>query len=113
MNPYEESLSMNKFMIRSGMIVAAVALAACEVNRDDQVVDGGFDGGTLKDGIANIWVSPDGCQYWYIDDGIEGYMAARLNRDGTPRCTTPEDNRTAILTKDGTSIVMEPEPRAQ
>ncbi len=104
---------MKNYILRSGFIVAIAALAACEGRTGDsnQITDGGIDGGTLADGRANIWVSPDGCQYWYIDDGIEGYMAARLNRDGTPRCTTPEDTRTAVLTKDGSSILMEPEPR--
>ncbi len=104
---------MKNYILRSGLILSVVALAACEGRTGDsnQITDGGIDGGTLADGRANIWVSPDGCQYWYIDDGIEGYMAARLNRDGTPRCTMPEDTRTAVLTKDGSSIVMEPEPR--
>lgn len=33
-----------------------------------------------------IWVDPDGCQHWVMDDGVEGYMAPRLNRDGYPVC---------------------------
>jgi len=95
------------------MVVAAFGLAACEgrtgTGNNNRIVDGGLDGGPLEDGRANIWVSPDGCQYWYIDDGLEGYLGARLNRDGTPRCS---DARTDIVTKEGTRIAVEPEPQA-
>ena len=95
------------------MVLAAFGLAACEgrTGNDTRIVDAGIDGGPLEDGRANIWVSPDGCQYWYIDDGLEGYFGARLNRDGTPRCTGQEDARTDIVTKEGTRIAVEPEPQ--
>jgi hypothetical protein len=33
-----------------------------------------------------IWVDPDGCQHWVMDDGFEGYMSPHLRRDGTPVC---------------------------
>lgn len=36
--------------------------------------------------IATIWVDPDGCEHWVMDDGAEGYMDIRLRRDGTPIC---------------------------
>lgn len=85
-----------------------VALAGCEVlNGGDGISDVGIDGGLLQDGLANIWVDPDGCQHWYVDDGVEGYMSPRLNRDGTPKC---QDTRGAVTMKDGTSIATEPEP---
>ena len=105
---------MKTLLIRTAMVVAAFGIAACEGRTGDsnQTLDGGFDGGPLEDGRANIWVSPDGCQYWYIDDGIEGYLGARLNRDGTPRCTEQVDTRTDIVTKEGTRIAVEPEPQA-
>ena len=34
----------------------------------------------------NIWVDPDGCEHWVMDDGWEGYMANHLDRDGRPVC---------------------------
>ena len=37
--------------------------------------------------IPTIWVDPDGCQHWVMDDGWEGYMDIRLNRNGKPICT--------------------------
>ena len=90
------------------MMLAAGTLVACERTGDDNnILDGGIDGGALRDGVANIWVDPDGCQHWYIDDGIEGYMSPRLNRDGTPKC---QDSRGMITMKDGSRVLAEPEP---
>ncbi len=37
---------------------------------------------------AGIWVDPNGCDHWIIDDGVEGYLSARLNpRTGKPVCS--------------------------
>jgi len=36
--------------------------------------------------IPTIWIDPDGCEHWAMDDGAEGYMDIRLNRDGRPIC---------------------------
>ncbi len=59
----------------------------------------GFTQGTLEDGrIANrrtiiaeryvptIWVDPDGCEHWVMDDGVEGFMTPHVTRDGRPVC---------------------------
>jgi outer membrane protein OmpA-like peptidoglycan-associated protein len=35
---------------------------------------------------ATIWVDPDGCEHWVIDDGAEGYMSSHLGPDGKPVC---------------------------
>lgn len=102
---------MSKQMNRRNMArtvvigLAVVMLAGCEAGQGD--VDRGFDSGLLEDGKANIWVDPDGCQHWYIDDGIEGYMTPRLNRDGTPKC---QDTRGQVTMKDGSRVATEPEP---
>jgi hypothetical protein len=88
--------------------IAATALAACEYRADRTVItDTGIDAGVVIDGLANIWIDPDGCQHWYIDDGLEGYMTPRLNRDGTPRC---QDTRGEVMLKDGAMITTEAEP---
>ncbi|MFQ1699344.1 hypothetical protein ACJ5NV_01995 [Loktanella agnita] len=97
-------------MARIGLVVVAFGVTACESSLSkERTTDGGLDGGPLRDGAANIWVDPDGCQHWYIDDGLEGYMSPRLNRDGTPRC---QDMRGEIIMKDGTRIPAEQEPVA-
>jgi hypothetical protein len=36
---------------------------------------------------AGIWVDPQGCDHWIIDEGIEGYMSARLDPYGNPVCS--------------------------
>ena len=36
--------------------------------------------------VPTIWTDPDGCEHWVMDDGWEGYMTPRVNRDGTPVC---------------------------
>lgn len=90
--------------------IAATLLAACERDGDSNAItDGGIDGGFLRDGFANVWVDPDGCQHWYIDDGLEGFMTPRLNRDGTPKC---QDTRGEVTLKDGTTVEAEQEPTA-
>ena len=105
---------MTTGLMKAACLVFAIGvMAGCEATSDGSgITDGGFDGGRgggglLRDGLANIWVDPDGCQHWYIDDGIEGYMSPRLNRDGTPRC---QDTRGVIVLKDGTTMLAEQEP---
>jgi hypothetical protein len=90
------------------MVLVAGALTACERTGDNNdVTDGGVDGGALRDGVANVWIDPDGCQHWYIDDGLEGFMTPRLNRNGTPKC---QDTRGEIILKDGSRMPAEQEP---
>ncbi|KJZ20729.1 hypothetical protein [Loktanella sp. S4079] len=101
-------MKTSKFTRAGALILIAGALTACEASRKDgTTVDGGLDGGPLPDGVASIWVDPDGCQHWYVDDGIEGYMSPRLHRDGTPYC---REERGMITLKDGSTMLAEPEP---
>ncbi|KUF11317.1 cell envelope biogenesis protein OmpA [Pseudoponticoccus marisrubri] len=36
--------------------------------------------------IPGIWVDPDGCEHWVMDDGVEGYMTPHVDRKGIPVC---------------------------
>jgi len=36
--------------------------------------------------IPTIWIDPDGCEHWVMDDGAEGYMTPHLTREGLPVC---------------------------
>lgn len=36
--------------------------------------------------LPTIWIDPDGCEHWVMDDGAEGYMSNHLKRDGRPVC---------------------------
>ena len=33
-----------------------------------------------------VWVDPDGCEHWVMDDGVEGYMTPHVSRQGIPVC---------------------------
>ena len=33
-----------------------------------------------------IWIDPDGCEHWVMDDGAEGYMSPHVDRNGVPVC---------------------------
>ena len=33
-----------------------------------------------------VWVDPDGCEHWVMDDGAEGYMTPHVTRQGIPVC---------------------------
>jgi len=36
--------------------------------------------------IPTIWIDPDGCEHWVMDDGWEGFMSPKLDREGRPTC---------------------------
>lgn len=36
--------------------------------------------------VPTIWVDPDGCEHWVMDDGVEGFMSPHVNRQGIPVC---------------------------
>ena len=36
--------------------------------------------------IPTIWVDPDGCEHWVMDDGAEGFMTPNVSRQGIPVC---------------------------
>lgn len=40
--------------------------------------------------IPTIWIDPDGCEHWVMDDGAEGFMSPHRRRDGSPVCHRSE-----------------------
>ncbi len=74
--------------VLGGLAVAALAVSVSTAPLQAQ------DGKVRPDGnkrvgevyIPTIWVDPDGCEHWVMDDGAEGYGDNRRNRDGTPVC---------------------------
>jgi outer membrane protein OmpA-like peptidoglycan-associated protein len=48
--------------------------------------------------IPTIWVDPDGCEHWVMDDGAEGYMSPHVTRDGLPVCR--EGNVCGVMNSD-------------
>jgi len=67
--------------------LSVLVLAACENNGGDKTRDFGQGDGDLSELQAGIWVDPRGCDHWIIDDGVEGYLSARLDRNGKPVCS--------------------------
>ena len=63
-------------------MVAAVALQGTAVDAQTKSQQG-KDKGQY---IPTIWVDPDGCEHWVMDDGVEGYMTPHTNRQGIPVC---------------------------
>lgn len=80
-------------------IVAASALTACgNFPRvpGDKTVDRGINSHHLSTMVAGIWVDPNGCDHWIIDDGLEGYADPRLTPDGRPICSGAAAPNTAV-----------------
>jgi len=61
-------------------------LSACAIG-PDKSRDRGIDAKPLSELQAGIWVDPNGCDHWIIDDGVEGYMSPRLDKYGKPVCS--------------------------
>lgn len=63
-------------------------LAACATVGPDKSKDVNFfDRDDLSQMQAGIWVDPNGCDHWIIDDGVEGYLSARIDKYGKPVCS--------------------------
>lgn len=73
--------------IRTLALLGAVGtLAACEIG-PDKSLDRGINAHHLSTMVAGIWVDPNGCDHWIIDDGLEGYLSERMTPDGRPVCS--------------------------
>ena len=81
------------------VLLAAVcaALSACENTGEDKSFDRGIDGKPLSQLQAGIWIDPNGCDHWIIDDGIEGYLSPRLDPTGKPVCSGNSTERNTAI----------------
>lgn len=71
----------------------------------DKTMDRGFDKKHLSQLQAGIWVDPNGCDHWIIDDGVEGYLSQRLDKYGKPVCSgVAEPTHTAGDFKGGSNV---------
>ena len=89
------------------LIVLAFGLAGCEAlnQTSDLTRDNGFDSKPLSELKAGVWIDPNGCDHWIIDDGLEGYLSQRIGRDGKPVCSgTARSNTTIGDFKKGSSV---------
>jgi hypothetical protein len=99
----------------TALVAFATVVAGCEdiqflEQGPDKSVDRGIDKKHLSQLEAGIWVDPNGCDHWIIDDGVEGYLSARLDKYGKPVCSgVAEPTQTVGDFKGGsTSIIGDP-----
>ncbi len=81
------------------LLAAGVILSACEgptTGEVNKTIDRGIDSKHLSQLQAGIWVDPNGCDHWIIDDGIEGYLSQRLDRNGKPVCSGTDFSNIAM-----------------
>lgn len=75
------------------LTICALGLSGCgeggngRVKYDKTRDYGPSDAKPLSELVAGIWIDPHGCDHWIIDDGTEGYLSARLDRNGKPVCS--------------------------
>jgi hypothetical protein len=97
----------------------AVSLSACESvvtegagsllgSKHNKTVDRGFDSKHLSALEAGIWIDPIGCDHWIIDDGVEGYLSARVDKYGKPVCSGVGAPNTAVGNFKGGSTFGDP-----
>ena len=70
------------------LVLGAAVTSGCAM---DTPRDFGLDSGDLTAMQAGIWIDPNGCDHWIIDDGVEGYLTPRVMPDGTPVCRNEFD----------------------
>lgn len=93
--------------------VAAFTLSTAGASAQQTYVytEDGFSQGTVTNGkiasrttiraeryIPTIWVDPDGCEHWVMDDGFEGFMTPHVTRQGIPVCR--RGNTCAVMNSD-------------
>jgi hypothetical protein len=78
----------------TALACVGVVLAGCSSTLEggqrtgsERFVDSGRDAKDLSQLVAGVWVDPTGCDHWIIDDGVEGYLSARLDDSGRPVCS--------------------------
>ncbi len=89
------------------LVAGALALTGCD-EKIDKTVDRWFDSKDLSQLQAGIWIDPNGCDHWIIDDGVEGYLSQRLDRYGKPVCSGAAAPNTAIGDFKGGSAFPDP-----
>ena len=88
-----------------GLTLSACAELDLAAVPGDKTRDRGINSHHLSTMVAGVWVDPNGCDHWIIDDGLEGYMSERLTPDGRPVCSGIAPPETAVGPfKQGTPI---------
>lgn len=70
----------------AGAATLVVGLTLVATSASAQGIFERNNGKTNERYVPTIWVDPDGCEHWVMDDGYEGYMSPHTNRQGIPVC---------------------------
>ncbi|HBM59404.1 hypothetical protein ACFSDD_16195 [Salipiger marinus] len=95
-------------------LAAAALLSACAtdvpIGADKSVDRNSVDRKDLSQIKWGVWVDPDGCDNWIADDGVEGYLARRLDKYGKPVCSgvAPPTVATGDFKGGSTSVIGDP-----
>ncbi|MGP6086766.1 hypothetical protein [Antarctobacter jejuensis] len=93
------------------LVALAVGVAGCDPVGPDKSRDRqSIDRDDLSGMKAGIWVDPNGCDHWIIDDGVEGYLSARIDKYGKPVCSgiAPPTIATGDFKGGSTSVIGDP-----
>lgn len=90
------------------LLTLAASVSGCVGNKINKTVDRGIDSKHLSQLVAGIWVDPNGCDHWIIDDGIEGYLSQRLDERGKPVCSGIAPPTTAVGPFKRGTIISDP-----
>ncbi|MEE2944148.1 MAG: OmpA family protein [Pseudomonadota bacterium] len=88
------TLNASTRKLLGGALIAAMSITASA----GAAISEGTKQVRAQEYIPGIWVDPDGCQHWVMDDGAEGYMSPVLTRQGLPVCN--EGNLCGELSSD-------------
>lgn len=79
------SISQALRALGGGALALAAALSLSTAPVAAQELDG-TSVVTSERYAPTVWVDPDGCEHWVMDDGVEGYMTPHVSRQGIPVC---------------------------
>lgn len=91
--------------------LTALTVAGCAEIDSNKGFDDSIDSKELTELRAGIWVDPNGCDHWIIDDGVEGYLSARLDsKTGKPVCSgiAPPTQTVGDFKGGSTAIIGDP-----
>ena len=63
----------------AGALALSVLAGMASAQQEPRVIEG-------EEYTPTIWIDPDGCEHWVMDDGFEGFMSPHRRRDGSPVC---------------------------
>lgn len=111
---------MMRLVKTSALIGAAVLLSGCGIEGTTAFGNGpiaigsdrGLDSSSLTTLQAAIYVDPDGCHIWMIDDGFEGYWSRRRDPvSGLPVCTPIAPANSVVGEYDQGTVLRDRRPR--